>query len=319
MIKKALLMITTMAVCVTLLTPLVWANNKKFIEAALAPFQWNINGKTYSSSDLFDNGKTRVPSSLNYQGTTYIPIRQLADAFHYEIEWDSKTNTASFVDSIDQDDPVADFPGKYPNVPFHTDYVLTKDTPLLDKPIRQAKTLKALKKGDRIMVLQEMGRDWLEVIADNKIGYIPPTTSDYVLLADRPEWERKSDLIINIGLKYLGTPYKFDARLGQTANFDCSSFVNYIYGLADIKLPRNSRQQSKMGEEVQRDQIRKGDLLFFTTPKRKDLEGVNRIGHVAVYLGDNKVLHTYRVGIGVTVTELDSNWNKRFIKAMRVI
>ena len=120
-------------------------------------------------------------------------------------------------------------------------------------------------------------------------------------------------------MKYLGTPYKFDASLGQTATFDCSSFVNYIYGLLDIKLPRNSRQQSKIGEEVSRDQIRKGDLLYFTTPARKDKEGVNRIGHVAVYLGDNKVLHTYRSGIGVTVTELDSNWNNRMIKAMRVI
>src|SRR5690606_21042965 len=114
--------------------------------------------------------------------------------------------------------------------PFHTDYILKSDALLMDSPAKQANTLKSLKAGNRVMVLQELGRDWLEVIAGNEIGFVSAAATDYVLLADRPQWERKADSTITIGLKYLGTPYKFNASLGQTETFDCSSFVNYIYG-----------------------------------------------------------------------------------------
>ena len=122
-----------------------------------------------------------------------------------------------------------------------------------------------------------------------------------------------------MGLKYLGTPYKYGAALKQTATFDCSSFMNFIYGQNGIALPRDSRQQSKQGTEIPLDQIRKGDMLFFTTPARKAKTGLQHIGHVAIYLGENKVLQTYRVGIGVTVTELDANWKGRIVKAKRII
>ncbi|WP_180953653.1 C40 family peptidase [Bacillus sp. T33-2] len=125
--------------------------------------------------------------------------------------------------------------------------------------------------------------------------------------------------IITTGFDFIGTPYVFNARPYQTENFDCSSFVQYIFYVHGINLPRNSRQQFQAGKLVPFKKMKKGDLLFFTTSKRNDKEGIDKVGHVALYIGNNKILHTYRQGKKVTVSDLEPYWNTKFIGAKRVL
>ncbi|MZQ83802.1 hypothetical protein GQF01_16955 [Paenibacillus sp. 5J-6] len=132
-------------------------------------------------------------------------------------------------------------------------------------------------------------------------------------------WQRKADAIIVKGMSFLGTPYVFGAKEGQTNSFDCSSFLQYLFATQEINLPRDVGLQSERGTEVSIDELREGDLVFFTTPKRKNKEGTDQIGHVAVYMGNGLILHTFRLGIGVTVSELDAVWKDRFVKAKRVL
>jgi cell wall-associated NlpC family hydrolase len=136
---------------------------------------------------------------------------------------------------------------------------------------------------------------------------------------EEPSWKRKADHLIVKGLGFLGTPYVFGAKTGQTDTFDCSSYLKYIFLSQGVSLPRDSRQQSQRGTSVSIDQLREGDLVFFTTPKRKNKVGIERIGHVAVYLGNGLILHTFRPGIGVTISELNGPWKERFAQAKRVL
>jgi len=131
-------------------------------------------------------------------------------------------------------------------------------------------------------------------------------------------WEKKADQIISLGMKYLGTPYEFGAKPWSTSKFDCSSFTQYIFGKNGIQLPRVSRQQSKFGSKVSLSQIRRGDLLFFKTNKRKHLKGIQRIGHVALYLGDSKMLHASEEG-GIGVIKIEDYPKGILVKARRVI
>lgn len=131
-------------------------------------------------------------------------------------------------------------------------------------------------------------------------------------------WKRKADALIVKGMSFLGTPYVFGAKEGQPNSFDCSSFLQYLFATQDVSLPRDAGQQSERGTEVSIDELREGDLVFFTTPKRKNKEGTEQIGHVAVYMGNGLILHTFRQGIGVTVSELDAVWKDRFVKAKRI-
>ena len=310
------------AVCVVAIagTNLVAAAAPASVDAVLAAFRWSANGQSFASDTTFHNGKERVPGSMNYKGTTYIPIRMAAEALGLTVHWDAKTSTATLVDSENDDDPVSDVPGKYPNASYTVSAKLLKGAVLYKDMDEKGPSVGAgLKAGQSVVVLAEAGDGWLKVVADGRIGYARTGATDYVPFAKRPEWERTADSIIEAGLAYLGTPYEFDASLGQTATFDCSSFVNYLYEMHGMDMPRNSRQQSGLGKPVAFDDLRKGDLLFFTTPKRADKEGVDRVGHVAIYVGGGKVLHTFRVGIGVTVTQLDDHWKGRFLSAKRII
>lgn len=120
--------------------------------------------------------------------------------------------------------------------------------------------------------------------------------------------------IIATGKKYLGVDYKFGATTGNTSRFDCSSFTQYVYKKNGISLPRSSKQQSKSGSYVSRKNIKAGDLIFSDTNK----DGV--INHVSIYIGNGKLLHTYRVGVGVTISNFSgSTWDKTYVTARRVI
>jgi cell wall-associated NlpC family hydrolase len=123
-----------------------------------------------------------------------------------------------------------------------------------------------------------------------------------------------ADKIIASGKKLIGTPYQFGAKAGSTDYFDCSSFAQYVYKLHGVELPRSSRQQALEGERVTKSQLQPGDLVFSDTNK----DGV--INHVSIYMGDGKLLHTYRKGIGVTISDFDgSTWDKTFVTARRVL
>lgn len=120
--------------------------------------------------------------------------------------------------------------------------------------------------------------------------------------------------IIATGEKYLGTPYRFGAPSGQTRVFDCSSFTQYVFGKNGIKLPRTSSQQSTVGTYVRKANLQVGDLLFFKTSKSN-----GKVGHVAIYAGNNKILHTYGPG-GVRYDSLSTKWlAQSYLGAKRVI
>lgn len=125
--------------------------------------------------------------------------------------------------------------------------------------------------------------------------------------------------IISTGLRYLGTPYLFNSLPYQSNTFDCSSFIQYIFGVNGVLLPRSSRQQFLAGVPISFRKIKKGDLLFFTTKTRKNRLGISRIGHVAIYIGKGRILHTYRHGKKVMISELNPYWKESFIGAKRVL
>lgn len=123
--------------------------------------------------------------------------------------------------------------------------------------------------------------------------------------------------LISFGRQYMGTPYHFaSGPYTSTHTFDCSSFVQYVYGHFGIRLPRASKDQAKVGQLVARQNLRPGDIIFFYTPGRY---ASNRIvGHVGIYIGNNQILQTYGKP-GVTISNLNSpNWSRRFLHARRV-
>jgi cell wall-associated NlpC family hydrolase len=133
--------------------------------------------------------------------------------------------------------------------------------------------------------------------------------------AEQPKSSTLADRIIKTGEKYMGTPYKYGASSNQTNYFDCSSFVQRVFKENGINLPRTSRQQATVGTYVPKSQLQKGDLVFFTTSRYPD-----RISHVGIYAGNNKILHTWGPG-GVRYDDMNGmKWlRESYVTARRVI
>ncbi|MDP1511878.1 C40 family peptidase [Paenibacillus ottowii] len=123
-----------------------------------------------------------------------------------------------------------------------------------------------------------------------------------------------ADNVIATGKQFMGVPYHFGAPSGRTDEFDCSSFTQYVFKQNGINLPRSSRQQSTVGTPVSKNQLQPGDLVFSDT----NHDGI--INHVSIYIGNGQLLHTYRVGIGVTISNFaGSAWDRGFMTARRAI
>ncbi|WP_028560395.1 C40 family peptidase [Paenibacillus pinihumi] len=124
----------------------------------------------------------------------------------------------------------------------------------------------------------------------------------------------KASRVISIGKKYLGAPYVFGAKTGNTSSFDCSSFTQYVYRQVGVSIPRSSKNQSTAGRFVSRSNLKAGDLIFSDTNRD------GKINHVSIYMGNGKLLHTYRKGIGVTISNFKgSAWDKTYVTARRVL
>ncbi len=125
----------------------------------------------------------------------------------------------------------------------------------------------------------------------------------------------KANAIIADGKRYLGRPYKFGASTSTTRYFDCSSFTKRVYSMNGITLPRTSKAQAKKGYFISKRNLKKGDLVFFdTTSKRAGID------HVAIYAGNGKILHTFKKGVGVTYSNLNSSyWSSKYKTARRVM
>ena len=144
--------------------------------------------------------------------------------------------------------------------------------------------------------------DWYRTGYRNKTAYL---STKYCKLVELPLSDNALiESVIEEGCKLLGTPYVYGAvRLHDgsgkliknftTDEFDCSSLMQYIfYKGADKLLQVNTRTQVYQGKTVTKSQLQRGDLMFFTNAQRKNNKGAERIGHVALYLGDNYILHT---------------------------
>lgn len=110
--------------------------------------------------------------------------------------------------------------------------------------------------------------------------------------------------------EWRGTPYRLGGN--TKSGIDCSAFVQQTLATQfRIKAPRSTAQQAQIGDEVFRDSIKVGDLLFFRTGYSTR--------HVGFYLGGGQFLHA-STKVGVTISRLDDPyWRKTFWKVRRVM
>jgi cell wall-associated NlpC family hydrolase len=115
--------------------------------------------------------------------------------------------------------------------------------------------------------------------------------------------------VAGTALSLRGAPY----RNGGTtpAGFDCSGFVQYVYRLHGLMVPRETRDQYRVGRSVRRQELGPGDLVFFSTV-------APGASHVGIVIGGDQFVHAPSERGVVRVERLSAEyWNRRYLGARR--
>ena len=105
--------------------------------------------------------------------------------------------------------------------------------------------------------------------------------------------------LVEVSRQFIGVPYKWgDASPGL--GFDCSGLAMMVYQLIGLDMPRISRDQFRRGRQIERDQLRPGDLVFFSTGWS------GKASHVGIYQGDDLFIHAPRSGKTVSRATLSA-------------
>jgi len=123
---------------------------------------------------------------------------------------------------------------------------------------------------------------------------------------------KKSAKITAMAKKKLGRRYVWGAT-GKKNTFDCSGFTKYVYQKNGINIPRTSINQSKYGKYISRKNLKKGDLIFFDTSKRRK----GYVNHVGIYLGNGKFIHASSAKKKVVITSLNKKFYSQRYKGAR--
>ena len=119
------------------------------------------------------------------------------------------------------------------------------------------------------------------------------------------------DLVMR-ALSLIGVRYKRGGN-SEDSGLDCSGLVNLVFrDTLSLQLPRRAEEISRVGDKVDKDQLKPGDLVFYNTLRRA-------FSHVGIYLGDGRFIHAPARGGAVRVENMDQPyWSKRFNGARRV-
>lgn len=123
--------------------------------------------------------------------------------------------------------------------------------------------------------------------------------------------EKSRELLGRVAKSFMG--FRYTKGGGSINGMDCSSYVQRVYKIFGIDLPRTAREQFRMGYAVAKNALQVGDLVFFKRAKSREPT------HVGIYIGDNKYIHTSQTKRQVDMDNLEGRYaNLHFVGAKRI-
>ena len=168
--------------------------------------------------------------------------------------------------------------------------VNTKKLNIRVKKSMKSKRITVLHKGDRVKLLSNNSK-WVAVEVNGRVGY---TQGRYISVKNggtaSDTTVTKGESVVNYALKFVGNPYRWGGT-SLTRGADCSGFVMSVYRHFGKSLPHSSYAQRRVGRRVgSLSKAKPGDIICYS-------------GHVAIYMGNNKVVHASNPKDGIKITK----------------
>jgi cell wall-associated NlpC family hydrolase len=114
------------------------------------------------------------------------------------------------------------------------------------------------------------------------------------------------DKVVKYAKRMIGIPYSYGGSTPR--GFDCSGFTSYVYRHFGVAVSRTSYSQFRDGTRVARKALKPGDLVFF-----------HGLGHVGLYVGDGRFIHSPRTGTRVRIDTMSGWYASRYEGARRLV
>lgn len=217
-----------------------------------------------------------------------------------------------------------------------TAYIITSGINFREEANTDSKVLKVFAQNAKITILEETG-DWYKINHNDQIGYVLKTyvsekkvettsrssVSRTETSASKTETKEetktatqnssnKGQEVADYVKQFVGYRYVYGGSTPK-GGFDCSGLTMYVYKQFGVSLSHSATAQSKLGTKVSRENLQPGDLVFFTNYKTG-----KGIGHVGIYIGNNKFVHASTEKTGVITSSITGSYNTRYVTATRM-
>ncbi|WP_069790081.1 NlpC/P60 family protein [Cyanobacterium sp. IPPAS B-1200] len=151
----------------------------------------------------------------------------------------------------------------------------------------------------KVCLCEDNYQGWLPL---SSLKYLQPAKENYQKKTVFREYiTQKIPVIIDFCLQAHQVPNYYLWGGTVAPNYDCSGLMQSAFASEGIWLPRDSYQQEDFCQKITREKLEKGDLIFF---------GVKKVTHVALYLGDNRYIHSSGKDMGnngIGINELSND------------
>jgi len=158
-------------------------------------------------------------------------------------------------------------------------YLVDADsTGIYESSDTESNVISQLVHGSRLHIIEE-DNSWSRVFLP---GAIDGWVETEKIKPENEAFDPTGEDIIEVAKKYMGTPYLWAGTHIEGA--DCSGYIQRVLAVSGIYYPRDSDQQFYFSEEISREEMKRGDLIFFSTYR----EGPS---HLGIYLGNYEFIH----------------------------
>ena len=177
-------------------------------------------------------------------------------------------------------------------------YVTASSLTIRKSTSTKSKKMGSYKRGTKIVCYGTKG-SWTKVRKSGRYCYV---YTSYLSKSKPSSGSSKGQQVANYATQFVGNPYKYGGT-SLTRGADCSGFTQSVYRHFGYSIPRTSSAQRSAGKKVSWSSKKAGDLICY-------------YGHVAIYIGNNKVVHASSAKTGIKIT---SPANYRSVACVRRI